>query len=172
MPPLPSARGGAQLDPEIQAKEGASDLVQQTFLEAQRDFAHFEGTSERELLAWLRHLLLHNAGKLQRRYRTRKRQAGREVALAADSASARHDPAADGTSPSGHAAANEEAARLEEVLGRLPEPYRRVIQWRHCEQCSFQEIGARLGRTPGAARMLWVRAVERLREELQGSHEP
>jgi RNA polymerase sigma-70 factor (ECF subfamily) len=162
---------GRQLDPEIRAKGGASDLVQQTFLEAQRDFAHFQGTSETELLAWLRHLLLHNVGKLQRHYRTRKRQAGREVTLAGDDRSSGPEPAADWTSPSGQAAANEEAARLEEGLARLPEPYRRVIEWRHREQCSFREIGARLGRTPNAARMLWVRAVERLREELPESHE-
>src|ERR1700730_12825101 len=47
-----------ELDPKLQAKGGASDLVQQTFLEAQRDFARFRGDSEDELLAWMRHLLL------------------------------------------------------------------------------------------------------------------
>ena len=40
-----------ELDPALQAKGGASDLVQQTFLEAQRDFARFQGDS-RSLLAW------------------------------------------------------------------------------------------------------------------------
>src|SRR4051812_46159075 len=32
-----------ELDPRLQAKGGASDLVQETFLEAQRDFAAFTG---------------------------------------------------------------------------------------------------------------------------------
>ena len=38
----------------------ASDLVQQTFLEAHRDLAQFEGTGEPALAAWLRRILIHN----------------------------------------------------------------------------------------------------------------
>src|SRR5215470_7553973 len=53
----------------LEAKGGASDLVQETFLEAQRDFGQFRGTSEAELLAWLRRLLLNNLGHFSRRYR-------------------------------------------------------------------------------------------------------
>src|SRR5271166_2506287 len=58
-----------ELDPPLLAKGGASDLVQQTFLEAHRDFARFHGKSEEELLAWLRQLLLHNLADFTRRYR-------------------------------------------------------------------------------------------------------
>src|SRR6516164_7571588 len=88
------AIAGRQLGRELQAKDGASDLVQQTFLEAQRDFARFEGTSEAELLAWLRHMLLHNVGKLRRRYRTGKRDPGLEIALADGSSPGAPEPAA------------------------------------------------------------------------------
>src|SRR5215472_3181235 len=67
-----------QLDDDLRAKGGASDLVQETFLEAQRDFARFEGTSPEELRAWLRQVLLHNVGAFTRRYRgTTKRAVGR-----------------------------------------------------------------------------------------------
>src|SRR5262245_5783304 len=76
-----------ELAPELQAKGGASDLVQQTFLEAQRDFPRFAGTTEAELLAWLRCILLHNLGKFSRQYRgTQKRGLEREVTLDGDSA--------------------------------------------------------------------------------------
>src|ERR1700730_12437904 len=76
-----------ELDPKLQAKGGASDLVQQTFLEAQRDFARFHGNSEDELLAWMRRLLIHNLADFTRRYRdTGKRQAGLETRLQSDSA--------------------------------------------------------------------------------------
>src|SRR5947209_3557782 len=44
--------GQRELDPALRAKGGASDLVQQTFLEAQRDFARFRGATEADLLAW------------------------------------------------------------------------------------------------------------------------
>src|SRR5437588_9890039 len=76
---------GQELDPELCAKGGASDLVQETFLEAQRDFAQFRGSSEAELLGWLRQSLLHNIANFKRRYRgTGKRAVGREVALQTD----------------------------------------------------------------------------------------
>src|SRR5438105_1940581 len=71
-----------ELDRDLQAKEGASDLVQETFLEAQRDFVQFQGASEAELLAWLRRLLLNNVANFTRRYRTTgKRSVEREVVL-------------------------------------------------------------------------------------------
>src|SRR4051794_37421346 len=58
-----------ELDPDLRAKGGASDLVQETFLEAQRDFPRFHGDSEAELLAWLRRLLLNNVANFTRSYR-------------------------------------------------------------------------------------------------------
>src|SRR5262245_9801346 len=66
---------GEELDPALRAKGGASDLVQETFLEAHRDFNQFRGADEAELLAWLRRLLLNNVANFGRRYRgTEKRQ--------------------------------------------------------------------------------------------------
>ncbi len=58
-----------QLDPELRAKGGASDLVQETFLEAQRDLQRFQGSSTEELRAWLRQILVHNVGAFSRRFR-------------------------------------------------------------------------------------------------------
>src|SRR5262245_20956863 len=49
-----------QLDPGLRDKLGPSDLVQETFLDAQQDFRHFHGHTEPELLAWLRRILLNN----------------------------------------------------------------------------------------------------------------
>src|SRR5262245_55812569 len=49
-----------ELDSGLQAKGGASDLVQETMVDALRDFRRFHGSSEAELQAWLRELLLHN----------------------------------------------------------------------------------------------------------------
>src|SRR5690348_7072097 len=69
-----------ELDPRLRAKGGASDLVQETFLEAQRDFVGFHGDSAEELRAWLRRLLLNNLANFTRQYRERaKRDVGREV---------------------------------------------------------------------------------------------
>ena len=58
-----------ELDPRLNAKGGASDLVQETFLEAQRDLAGFHGSSEAEWRGWLRQMLVHNLANFVRRYR-------------------------------------------------------------------------------------------------------
>src|SRR5688500_12674425 len=74
-----------QLDPGLGPKVSPSDVVQQTFLEAQRDFRHFHGDTDEELKAWLRRLLQHNLADMTRRYRgTGKRDAAREVRLPPD----------------------------------------------------------------------------------------
>jgi RNA polymerase sigma-70 factor (ECF subfamily) len=158
-----------EFDPDLRAKNSPSDVVQETFVEAQRDFGQFRGDTEAELLAWLRQLLLHRVGKLRRRYRdTQKRRLAREVALGGDDSS--DGPAAalaaNTLSPSGQAMEHEEDQALREALGRLPEDYRRVITLRYQEQLPFEEIGELLQRSPDAARKLWARAVERLHEEL------
>src|SRR5271170_7296601 len=70
-----------ELDTTLQAKGGASDLVQQTFLEAQRDFAGFKGTTHAALLAWMRQLLLHNLANFRRDLHRHKRKVTREIAL-------------------------------------------------------------------------------------------
>jgi RNA polymerase sigma-70 factor (ECF subfamily) len=158
-----------ELAPDLQAKGGASDLVQETFLEAQRDFAHFQGNSDPELRAWLRRVLLNNVANFTRHYRaTGKRAVGREQALDPGPASSWRagDPAADTPTPSGQAMAHEQALALQKALERLPEDYRQVIALRHQEQLTFDEIGQRLQRTGNAARLLWLRAIERLQAEL------
>ncbi|HEV3120912.1 MAG TPA: sigma-70 family RNA polymerase sigma factor [Isosphaeraceae bacterium] len=157
-----------QLDPNLKAKGGASDLVQETFLEAQRDFGRFGGTSEAELLAWLRRLLLNNVGTFTRSYReTNKREVGREVPLQADGSSGDLASALAGAtpSPSRMAMAREQGEALEQALAKLPDDHRQVIMLRYQEERSFEEIGLLMGRSPEAARKLWSRAMERLRRE-------
>jgi RNA polymerase sigma-70 factor (ECF subfamily) len=159
------------LDPQLRPKAGASDLVQQTFMEAQRDFARFQGTTEAELLAWLSQLLQNNVANFARGLRgTHKRDILREVALpGSDSTAAHSGPAAQMPSPSAQAMEHEQAEALERALARLPADYRQVLALRFQEQRSFEEIGRLLQRSPDAARKLWARAIERLRQEWEGS---
>jgi RNA polymerase sigma-70 factor (ECF subfamily) len=160
-----------ELNGDLQAKGGASDLVQDTFLDAHRAFEQFRGNSERELRAWLRRLLHHRAAKFGRRYRTtQKRRLAREAAPAADGWEGKL-PAAQ-PSPSTQLMAHEQAQRLRQALERLPDDYRRVITLRYVEQSSFEEIGRLLQRTPNAARLLWLRAIERVKQDLRSADEP
>src|SRR5947209_9800116 len=163
------------IGPTLEAKGGASDLVQETFLEAQRLFPRFEGDSGAQLRAWLRSLLLHKAAKLGRRYRgTRKRQLSREIPLSGDGPVAAHPSQIVGPvpTPSVQVMADEQLRRLQLAISRLPDDYRRAIALRYHEGLAFEEVGRRLGRSPDAARMLWARAVDRLKQELHGDGQP
>jgi RNA polymerase sigma-70 factor (ECF subfamily) len=158
------------LDPDLQAKGGASDLVQQTFLAAEQHFDQFRGTTEAELLGWLRQALLNNLAEFQRHYRqTAKARAALEVPLGGDTSSA--DPAGRlpdaGPSPSQEAMAREEAEAVQRALERLPDEYRQVILLRHQEELPFEDIGRLMGRSANAAEKLWARAVRRMRQELE-----
>jgi RNA polymerase sigma-70 factor (ECF subfamily) len=156
------------LDHELRGKLGPSDVVQETFLEAQRDFGHFRGASEEELLAWLRRILLNNLANAARYYRdTDKRSVGREVSLADLPREDLEDVLGASDSPSSPAREEEEQQELDRALAQLPEHYREVIGLRHQEQLSFDEIGRRLGRSADAARKLWARAVEQLEQLME-----
>lgn len=160
------------LDPDLRAKGGASDLVQETFLEAQRDFAQFSGTDDAELRAWLSHLLFNNLANFGRRYRdTNKRQIDLEQPLAADSTA--HGPgerlASDTPTPSRQAVSREQAEAIERAIERLPEDYRRVIVLRNQEDRPFDEIARLMERSENAVRKLWFRAIEQLQQELDAA---
>src|SRR5215469_16577252 len=57
-----------EIDRRLQGKVDPSDLVQETFLEAYRDFEQFRGSTEKEFLSWLRQVLLSNLANLVRHY--------------------------------------------------------------------------------------------------------
>lgn len=164
-----------EMAPGLQGKGGASDIVQETFLEAQRSFGHFHGTSHAELRAWLRQLLHHRVAKFGRRYRTtQKRNLERERVLPADHLLHQIDSAGMAVlaTPSGLMMADEQATELREAVARLPEDYQRVIALRFGEKCSFEEIGERMQRSANAARLLWLRSIERVKREMRAPHEP
>src|SRR5439155_16480408 len=57
-----------QIGKRLQGKLDPSDLVQETFLEAHRDFAQFRGGSEAEFVNWLRQIMAMNLANLVRHY--------------------------------------------------------------------------------------------------------
>src|SRR6516165_12677859 len=70
-----------QLGGKLRARCDPSDLVQQTLLEAFRDFAGFTGAHEAELLGWLRQILAHNLYNEARHQGAQRRDAARQVSL-------------------------------------------------------------------------------------------
>ncbi len=157
-----------ELAPDLRAKGGASDLVQETFIEAQRDFRQFRGESGEEFRGWLRRILLHNLGAFTRRYRDcGMRDVGREVGLLGNGSQGQPVEilAAESATPSAVVTAHEQSLALQGALDRLPDDYRRVIRLRYDDNLTFEQIGQEMGRSPEAARKLWARAMDCLRAE-------
>lgn len=156
-----------ELDSDLRAKFGASDLVQETLVKVREAYAGFRGQQPREVLGWMRQILLNHLANLRRHYQgTRKRQAARELPLdraPPDLLECLADP---NPTPARQVTAQEERRRLEQALERLPERYQQVIRLRQVQGESFAEIGAKLHCSAGAARKLWIRALVQLEKAL------
>jgi RNA polymerase sigma-70 factor, ECF subfamily len=162
----------SQVETWLRRKIDASDLVQETMLEAFRDFQRFDGHSEQEWLAWLRKILAHNAADFVRRYRgTAKRAAGREVPFRDPADSRLHgapEPAAQQPTPSQEFLQLDTELRVTAALSQLPPDYQEVIVLRNLQRLSFNEVAERMDRSRPAVQMLWMRAIRKLQEVMEG----
>jgi len=155
-----------ELDCQLRSKAGGSDLVQDTFLEAQKSFRAFRGDTEAEFLGWLKGILAHRVSNTVRHYRrTQFRDLNREVGEESFEAVANRfeDNAA---TPATCLLAHDEQRRVQIALEQLGEPWRSVLIERTWDGDSFADIGARRNCSPAAARMLWVRAVGKMQRYL------
>jgi RNA polymerase sigma-70 factor (ECF subfamily) len=163
-----------QLGRRLRGKVDAADLVQETFLKAHRDFAHFRGRSEGEWVGWLRQILAANLAHLVRHYcGTQRRDVRLERELVDElNQSSRcldRSLAAPQSTPSHQAARREQAVLLADALKQLPEAYREVIILSHLEGLSFPEVARRMGRTVDSVKNIWARALARLRRTVGGT---
>ncbi|MCA9192176.1 MAG: sigma-70 family RNA polymerase sigma factor [Planctomycetales bacterium] len=158
-----SNRGGKRL----QSRFDASDVVQNTMLDAFKDFAEFQGNTEPELLAWLRKVLAYNLADLVREHHAEKRDVKRQVewveSLSQSSQRLQRLVPHNRDQPRHYYSRQEVVVMLADALAKLPDDYRLVIVMRHLHKASFNEIGDHMGRSAGAVRMLWARAVGSLR---------
>jgi RNA polymerase sigma-70 factor (ECF subfamily) len=156
-----------ELNPALTAKLGASDLVQETFATAGRHIHQFRGTTERELLAWLRQVLLSHLVAAKRRYLdAQKRSVYRELSLHGYFYPLADALPADTSTPSCHVMHEELTQLFESALARLPDHYREIITLRHRERLPFDKIARQLDITPDTARQRWLRAIQHLQKEL------
>ena len=163
-----------EIDPRIRARVSESDIVQETLLEAHRDFPSFVGTSIEEFTGWLRRILFNNlASAIENHVIAAKRDVRKQRSIDQEKQDDRFPTnnfqlamQGDFSSPSSPLHRDESLAALMAAISRLPENYRKVIELRHFEGLSFAEIGLRLEKKSGATRMLWSRAVEKLKIEM------
>lgn len=161
----------AQVREQLQARVDASDVVQETMLDAVRDFGRFRGQSEHEFVAWLRQILSHNLQRfVELHVQAGKRDVRCEVSI--DQLTARIDRSTAGLnrmitdqsdSPSLQARKRETATLVADLLTQLPDHYREVIVLRNMQGLPFEQVATEMQRSAGAVRMLWVRAIDRFR---------
>jgi RNA polymerase sigma-70 factor (ECF subfamily) len=162
-----------QVGRRLRGKADSSDLVQETFLAAQRTFAQFRGQTERELAEWLRQILASKLVDLARRYlgtARRNVRLERQIVDDLDDSSRALGEAlpARESSPSERAVQREQAVLLADAIKALPADYGEVIILRHLEELPLAEVAARMERTVESVKKLWVRGIARLRESLAG----
>jgi RNA polymerase sigma-70 factor, ECF subfamily len=159
-----------RLSGRLQARVDAADLVQQTLLEAQRDLPAFRGSTEEELVAWLKQILHHNVQQsIQRHWEAKKRSLQQECSLDQpwnDGIALRDCVAADQTSPSQRAMRGEAAVRLATAIGALPDDQQEAVRLRHLEGYSLKQLAEVMGRSETAVAGLLKRGLKRLRDQL------
>jgi RNA polymerase sigma-70 factor (ECF subfamily) len=159
------------LDPRLRSKLDASDIVQQTLLQAHQAREQFRGQGEGERAAWLRQILARNLAHAVRDFGRDRRDVAREQSLEAviEASSVRLEAwfAAEQSSPSQQAQRNEQAVRLAEALDRLPEAQREAVVLHYFQACTVAEVGRRLGRSTEAVAGLLHRGLKQLREQLR-----
>jgi RNA polymerase sigma-70 factor (ECF subfamily) len=145
----------------LQSRIDDSDVIQDALLEAHAHFARFRGTTLAELTAWIRQIVVRTAGHLLRSYLATGK---RDLSLEQSGEDIANQPAS-GSSPSAQAIRHEQAARMAEALSRLPEDMQRVLMGRHMDDLPYAVLAEQLNRSEGAVRVLYTRALRRLREE-------
>jgi RNA polymerase sigma-70 factor (ECF subfamily) len=164
-----------RLDGRLQGKLDGSGVVQQTLLEAHQGFSDFRGSSEGELAAWLRRILIRNltdeARKLDAGKRDLRRERSFEQAVEQSSANLMAWLAQVQSSPSQQAVKHEQLADLISALAHIPEDQRTAVELHHLEGCSLAEVAEHMQRSKQAVAGLLFRALKRLRELLSVENE-
>lgn len=159
-----------KLDRKLRGKLDASDIVQQTMLEAHQAVASFRGEDSAEQAAWLRQILARNLANAVRDLTRAKRDVRKEQALQADLDNSALQLeawlAAQQSTPSQNLERHERAIQLAEALTQLPDAQRDVVVLRHFEGLPIAKIAEQLECTTAAVAGLLQRGLKNLRKSL------
>jgi RNA polymerase sigma-70 factor (ECF subfamily) len=161
----------ALISQPLRVRLDASDLVQETFLKAHREFAQFLGSTEPELIAWLRQIQVRSLADQLKRHRAKgrdyRREEPMEVVLDRSSLAIQARLATPLSSASASTSRREQVVLLANAVEKLSADYREVFILRNLEHVPFDQIAARMGRSSGAVRKLWTRTMLALKRTLE-----
>ncbi len=162
-----------RIDRNLQAKFDESDVVQETMIQANRDFHQFRGTTEAALTKWLRTIMGTRKAVLARQYidrHCRDPRLEQRLQIELENSSIHMDRAliAASSSPSEKVSRREHAVLLADALSCLPDHYRQVVILHHVEGRTLGESAQLMGRSVTSVKKLWARAMVELRQLMQG----
>jgi RNA polymerase sigma-70 factor (ECF subfamily) len=160
---------GDRLPKLIQKRLDASDIVQQTLVDAVRGLPEFRGRSEPEFTAWMMKLLKRNLLQCMRNNTLGKRDVRLEHNWTDASGSAQliwRAVAGDQSSPMSSVFRGEAALHLAMALEELPQEQRAAVEMRYISEQSLKEIAEEMGRSVGSVAGLIRRGVEALQKHL------
>ncbi|MHC4933259.1 MAG: RNA polymerase sigma factor [Planctomycetota bacterium] len=143
-----------RMSPSLRSKLEPEDAAQEILLVLHRSLDQFKGGDERAFRAWLFTVAENRIRDLAEHAGALKRKPPLPMSFSQ-------------TSPSQAAIRTEMAGRMRRALEGLNEDYRRVIQLRRLEERDPAEVAEILNRTPNAARVLYCRAIQALREQMR-----
>lgn len=135
----------------------AEDITQDTFLKAMKSIRNFEGKSKfRSWLTQIAKFTVMDYYRKKYRYTT--------VELEDYLASTPFSADLDGEEAEREAISMEKENMARTVLEKLPENYRKVLEYRFLESLSLKETAVRLETTPGNVKVLQFRALKKLQD--------
>jgi RNA polymerase sigma-70 factor, ECF subfamily len=160
---------GRRLPRIVQQRVDASDIVQQTLVDAVRGLPDFRGQTEPEFTAWMTRLMERNLLMSVRNNTLGKRDVRLEQDWDDASGSAVlmwHSLAADGSSPMSSVFRGEAALHLAMALEKLPDEQRTAVELRYIKQLSIQATADEMQRSIGSVAHLIRCGVEALETHL------
>lgn len=165
----------AHLGPRLQRQVDASDLVQQTLMDAHACREQFRGETDAERAAWLRQIMARNLKDALRHHHRAKRDISRQKSLdmEIDDSFRRAQSwlEANQSSPSQRVEKKEILTRLADALEQVPEVQREAVIMRHLQGMSLANIALELNRSESAVAGLIYRGLKNL-HELLGTETP
>lgn len=157
------------IPPGLRAELDASDLVQQTLMEAWEQSDRLVSLDDRQLFGWLRTALRHNTLDAVKHLSTQKNDAERRLRMSElEGSFARLEDIlhADGTSPSEVLQRAEQTTRLLMALQELPTQQRDAVMLKHLKGYSLQRVAETLHISEAAAAGLLHRGRKHLMDRL------
>ena len=157
-----------RLDPRLAGRIDPDDVLQEAYLDAAARLDHYLALDHVPPLLWIKMVVGQTLVNVHRRHlATKKRDAGREVAVTDAISFAGSSTARPPAAPDQAAMRSELHRQVVGALDAISSRDRQILVLRHFEGLSNREVAERLGIQQKAASIRYVRAIGRLKGILQ-----